>query len=625
MAALALVLVVTGCDDATLTPSPGASGAAVPPTQAPSSSGPPPSVDPGTPSATPSTDPQSGVWPDFAARADLAGAAWNPGETFLRSGFRLDIQDYDGAGCRPRRDDLPDGATDGIECTIDRRYDDGPADRVGAYLFPDDAIALAAYEARLIENGLDPGTDGGCPFAAPGVQVGATPAPRSTCFTNDAGVANLRVFWPGASVVIGVLGRGANMERLGAWARGAAGGVTEGMIDVWVGSLGTPGKFAACPDLDRPDRVVAPTALAYEDVTGIVLTDPAGRHSQVLVKSGHGAQWSPDGRRLAFLAGDASARVRILDIASGEKRTLATFAQSNQVFRGTTLTWSPDGNWIGVTVMTDAAGDPEVETVPVLSSVWVLDPSTGDTHRVGDGALIAWSPDSSRILVRQSDEEGGDAQTPFGILRLVEVATGTGPILGRGDGGGWSPDCRFATLERGFDQRIGVTVVDGPGRRPQLAVDTTGVDWAPVAPELAIGLDRGGIWRVSFVDGGARRIGDGRAPIWSEDGRRLAVARRGGEFVIRADGSGARRVAPAEFPLGDLAWSPDGRFLAYSEEFTADTCAPPSYGFVIAANGSGVRELPSPYHAIWRPIDPDGIPGKIDPDPPPKGSEGCGG
>jgi hypothetical protein len=294
------------------------------------------------------------------------------------------------------------------------------------------------------------------------------------------------------------------------------------------------------------------------------------------------------------------------------------------MFAGTELSWSPDGRWIGVTVMTDAEGDPEVETVPILSSAWILDPSTGEARRVGDGALVAWSPDSLRILVRQSDEEGGDAQTPFGILRVVDVATGGGAILGRGEGGGWSADCRFATLERGFDERVGVTAIDGPGRRPRLAVDTSGVDWSPVAIELAVGLDGGGTWRVSFDDGRARRIGDGQHPIWSDDGSRLVVGRRGGEFVLKADGSAARRVAPAQYPLSELAWSPDGRFLASSEEFTADTCGPPAHGFVIAANGSGMRELPEPYHAVWRPIDPDGAPGKIEAEPPPDASEGCG-
>jgi Tol biopolymer transport system component len=51
-----------------------------------------------------------------------------------------------------------------------------------------------------------------------------------------------------------------------------------------------------------------------------------------------------------------------------------------------------------------------------------------------------------------------------------------------------------------------------------------------------------------------------KTPTWSADGSRLAFERAGGIWVMRADGTRARRiVADAKAP----AWSPDGRLIAF--------------------------------------------------------------
>ncbi len=71
--------------------------------------------------------------------------------------------------------------------------------------------------------------------------------------------------------------------------------------------------------------------------------------------------------------------------------------------------------------------------------------------------------------------------------------------------------------------------------------------------------------------GGVRLLNDSAvdtAPAWSPDGRQIAFFRsvlsdttQSGVFVMNADGSGLRRVAPAPNVSG-VSWSPDGTRIA---------------------------------------------------------------
>ena len=117
----------------------------------------------------------------------------------------------------------------GIECAPTG----GPADRVGAYLFPSQETMLSAYFGRLAEEDISP-ERGDCP-RTPGdgayVPTAGDPASephRTGCFNNEFGTANYRITYPESHVYVGVLGRDGDLATLGAW--------------VWEGNLDTPGS-----------------------------------------------------------------------------------------------------------------------------------------------------------------------------------------------------------------------------------------------------------------------------------------------------------------------------------------------------------------------------------------------
>jgi Tol biopolymer transport system component len=63
-----------------------------------------------------------------------------------------------------------------------------------------------------------------------------------------------------------------------------------------------------------------------------------------------------------------------------------------------------------------------------------------------------------------------------------------------------------------------------------------------------------------------RLVNDGNFPVWTADGARLAIGRRGDLYSVPADGSDEPELILArELWQDPLSWSPDGRFLAITE------------------------------------------------------------
>jgi Tol biopolymer transport system component len=188
--------------------------------------------------------------------------------------------------------------------------------------------------------------------------------------------------------------------------------------------------------------------------------------------------------------------------------------------------------------------------------------------------------------------------------RLTENNTwDTGPV--------WSPDGKqiafVSLLQNQFD--IFVMNADGTGQRrlTDNEVDDWAIDWSPDGTRLAYTSEHDGIASVNVVasDGGTPvNLTDDQAwdmfPVWSPDGTTIAfISTRGDEtsvltkvtsaglngdysvgylgqpasafgfdsivdiFVVNADGSNLVRLTDNEVNEDSLAWSPDGKQIAF--------------------------------------------------------------
>lgn len=140
----------------------------------------------------------------------------------------------------------------------------------------------------------------------------------------------------------------------------------------------------------------------------------------------------------------------------------------------------------------------------------------------------------------------------------------------------WSPDGRrIAYIRRERDAVNSVSVVAvGGGRVRRLVKTDTSVEWPSWSADgrdVLYSTNRVGdagqvnMWRVSAAGGRPRHLGVGRSPDVSPDGRKIAFITGHAVWTMNPDGSGRRRIVrhSERSMMWRLAWSPDGRRIAY--------------------------------------------------------------
>jgi TolB protein len=264
------------------------------------------------------------------------------------------------------------------------------------------------------------------------------------------------------------------------------------------------------------------------------------------------AEWSPDGRRLAYARSAPSgtpAEIWTMTARGRDRRPLTRFGSISMA-----PSWSPDGR-IAYWTLRDFP-PPSEDEPPPPAEIYSMTQDGGDQQRLTHDTEIQtdaqWSPDGSTIAYSQWREVPGEPGVfDFGLSLMNRDGTNQRPLLDvspRRDvlTQSWSPDGRRLVFEIATARPSGR---ERGSRQSDIAV---------------INADGTGLRRLT------RTAALETHPVWSPDSRRIAFtsdrhARRGrldrlGRafelYTMRADGSDVRRITRNRVPDLHPDWQP---------------------------------------------------------------------
>jgi dipeptidyl aminopeptidase/acylaminoacyl peptidase len=306
------------------------------------------------------------------------------------------------------------------------------------------------------------------------------------------------------------------------------------------------------------------------------------------------AQWSPDGRTIAFLSrrpASEPAQIHLIRVDGGEATRLTSAEGSVQAFR-----WSPDGTQIAYTVV-DPKTKEEIEAERKgqdwivadrhyqHSRLHAIDVATRKSHVVTTGAITVhdfdWAPDGQRLVIAAADTPTVDDSYMRRKLQTVPAsggaATPVATTTGKLTHPRWSPDGKWiawlgaTALNDPFAGSVFVAPAAGGSAgnlTPGYEGSATWLAWQPGAPATlaftAIERQESKAYTLDLAGRAAKRtpLPTGTVTIagglsFSRDGQRVAFA---GDTpahppeVYVIDRGAARRVTTTNPQLAGVAF-----------------------------------------------------------------------
>jgi Tol biopolymer transport system component len=293
---------------------------------------------------------------------------------------------------------------------------------------------------------------------------------------------------------------------------------------------------------------------------------------------GLGASWGADGT--IIFSPDVFSGLWRIPAAGGKAEPLTQLQQQEFTHRWPQIL--PDGKSVIFTVGT--AG------IPNAMSLAALTLKTGKRKVLLEGASDSWlAPSGYLFFMSRSDlmavrfnparleVEGKPFLVQPGIA--ADISTGAGHYA-------LAPAGMLAYAPAGKDDDLRSLVwVDRQGVQERLTVNRGAFSYPRLSPDgrlLAIVIEtmegKSNIWIAEAASGVFRRLpteGDTIFPVWTPDSKKICFASdrlgRWQIFLMPIDGNAAPEpLYQSDNPVAPNSWSPDGRFLAFTE-FSSET------------------------------------------------------
>jgi len=294
-----------------------------------------------------------------------------------------------------------------------------------------------------------------------------------------------------------------------------------------------------------------------------------------------GPAWKPDGSQIAFIRSyEDHAAIFLTSPLGGADRKLADMHD----FSGSTISWSPDGEWLAV-VDADSASDKGVFLFPSLGGEKrKLISSSAVNLRFNDPAF---SPDGLSLAyagckgVRSCDIYVQDLERHYLPKGSARQVTREGTLV---KGIAWAQDGRSilyaASPDLGNTYRLRRVAVSGDEKsellswageqvlHPTVSRSGNKLAYSREISDWNLWKFQAGIPPVKFTSSTRREFD----PQFSPDRERLAFsANRAGMgselWVARADGTNPVRLTEGiDRMLGGARWSPDSRWIIYNAQ-----------------------------------------------------------